>query len=209
MKSKGSNVARISSYGGPKDAKRITIEALTDEEHDNLIAMMAGVKWVTQHVGRLVGADALKKPPDPIEDEAMLPFWREHQHQQLPLVRVKEMCSAEAIFSPRFYLEAVCGYDYSKENYTQECKKLEAYGFIQMRSRRGPDGKYWELWHLPGVWHANGALRDVIDRLEKDKGEPLTVRDKKAVDAIRDFLCRNTRFGSLEVSIQCACMTIE
>jgi hypothetical protein len=33
-------------------------------------------------------------------------------------------------------------------------------GFILLRSPRGPDGKFWEIWYTPGPWHLKQGLHN-------------------------------------------------
>lgn len=52
----------------------------------------------------------------------------------------------------------MCGYGYTKDRYKVEVGKLESWGFECCRSRRGDNGKFWELWFLPYLRAAEGDL---------------------------------------------------
>jgi hypothetical protein len=56
------------------------------------------------------------------------------------------------------YVEHVCGYDYTPENYARAAARLSDLGLSCMRSPRGEDGRYWEHWFLPGLWAGKGQL---------------------------------------------------
>lgn len=64
----------------------------------------------------------------------------------------------ESIHGAAITIQHVCGYDYSDDFYRENAKKLESYGFICCRSNRGSEGRFWEIWFLPGLWMAEGDL---------------------------------------------------
>jgi hypothetical protein len=94
-------------------------------------------------------------------------------------------------------IEHLCAYDYSPENYRHQAEILESFGFDCLRSRRGPDGRYMEMWHLSGMWSAKGRLKGTL--------HGITDPAKQADEAI-SFLCKNVVFGSLDISWQRAAM---
>ena len=82
---------------------------------------------------------------------------------------------------PSIYVQHIAGY---RDDYRKSADLMESVGFECLRSRRGKDGKYWEVWYLPGMWFAKGQLKG-----------------KKTEDMI-EFLCRKIVPGSFEVDGQ-------
>lgn len=201
--------SRMTSQQGPNS---IEIKGLTREEMDQLLSAIRGLSWFKVEDGRLKVSPCHLPLPDPVHDELMLPFWRQFAHHQLQgefLEKVFEDMSDDVIYMPHFTIQSLCGYDYTSENYVREAEKLTNYGFIQLRSKRGEDGGYWEHWHLPGVWCAKGDLKEVVDGITakaKSWEDPSGKRkDKECFKAVLEFLRRNASFGTLDVSIQRLC----
>ncbi len=198
------------SFG--QGSNSIEITGLTQEEADQLLSAIQGLSWFKVEEGRLKTSSCHLPLPDPTQDEQMLPFWRQFSHHQLQsefLEKVFEEMSDDVIYMPHFTIQSLCGYDYTPENYMKESEKLTSYGFIQMRSRRGEDGGYCELWYLPGVWCAKGELKEVVDGITskaKTWEDPHGKRkDKECFRAVLEFLRRKASFGTLDVSIQRMC----
>ena len=194
----------VLSCGGGK----ITITGLTSEEIERIRAsMLGGHHWVCRDdQGHLSHIPSFESLPNPYVDEEMLPFWQpssEDSPVQMELFHPtvgfdtkihNQDCS--------FYIEHLCGYHYSAENYRMQAERLTSYGFICMRSPRDAvSGQYWEQWYLPGLWKARGALRERVD--ERARAHP-RLRAEMAVG----FLCRNVQFGSMNVSVQRAAMAM-
>lgn len=205
--------SRTTSLSGTNS---IEIKGLTIEEMDQLVAAIRGLSWFKVEGGRLKVVPCHLPLPDPVHDEQMLPFWRRLEHHQPQcefFARVFEDMSDDAIYSPHFIIQHLCGYDYTPENYVREAEKLASYGFTQLRSKRGEDGGYWELWYLPGVWSAKGDLKEVVDGITvkaKTWEDPSGKRkDKECFKAVLEFLRRNASFGTLDVSIQKLCQVID
>ena len=55
------------------------------------------------------------------------------------------------------YIQHPQGYD-GDNRYRETTKKLEEAGFIRLRSEKDKEGKYWEIWYLPGPWAARGRI---------------------------------------------------
>lgn len=110
-------------------------------------------------------------------------------------------------WSPHFdlaHLGAGAGDCDPRVAYEREARKIESWGFFCMRSRRGPDGRYWEIWRLQGYWDAKGELEAFIKYM--DRSNPTS---EIKVRAVIDWLCRNVRFGTLDVSNQRAALTFD
>jgi len=185
----------LSSYG----AGEVRITNLLNEEVDAVQKMLLGLHYVTIEDGRLKSQDTRIPLPDPIEDKEMLPFWRKQPWVDGVQQKIMEFekCSMTHTF-PSITIQHLCGYGYSDENYKRQAEKLESYGFEQLRSKRGEDGKYYELWYLGSLILAEGALKDFLESAGK-RGQI-----KKAVD----FLCRTVSFGTLDISVQRAAMQV-
>ncbi|MEK7611909.1 MAG: hypothetical protein AAB407_01035 [Patescibacteria group bacterium] len=190
---------RLLGYGPDE----VRIGDLLEQEVDLVQGMVNGHQWITVQDGRIQSTPTREELPCPTEDENMLPFWRRHQesdesHRMEQLTFVDDL---QGIYSPSFSIQHLCGYYYTREKYEQEAVKLESYGFQCLRSRRDVSGRYWEIWYLPSLFSsAQGELKETIKGLKEEKAQ--TAR------AIQ-FLCRNISFGTLDVSIQRAAMTMD
>lgn len=177
---------------------RIGISGLNRAEVQSLESMALGHHWcIVTPDGRLRSQSRWEPLPAPAEDETMMPFWQPTipGPTQLEFREVPTPIGADA----GLIIEHVCGYRYTPENYRAETAKLEEFGFECLRSRRGPDGRYWEQWHLSGSWSATGRLKEAL----------VGIKDlREQVDEMIRFLCRNVQFGSLSVSWQRAAMVI-
>lgn len=138
--------------------------------------------------------------PGPTEDEEMLPFWCRREPGPGP---VQTQLFETENFKHRYpsvIIQHLCGYGYTSERYKACAQQLESYGFECLRSRRGNDGKFWEIWMLLGPWSAKGELGEAVKRNNKKKDE---------LEVVIKFLCKNVSFGSLDIMIQKAAMVIE
>lgn len=201
---------RISSYGGSKNS--ITFEGLTNDEFEILKgALTNGNFWISGRNGRLVTLPTSAGFPDPVMDLEMQPFWRKPTQEEIEKLSQQILFNDEEQLngnsSPSIFISSLCGYDYTPENYEHEATQLVSYGFQVMRSQRGLDGKYWEVWYLPGAWAAKGGLKNHLDT-EKHKSKDKLGGDEETKTAI-DFLKRNCKFGSLDVSVQRLAMVLE
>lgn len=54
---------------------------------------------------------------------------------------------------------------YSGESvYEERAEKLTEAGFVRLRSEKGDDDKYWEVWYLPYLSHAKGPCKDMKEQ---------------------------------------------
>lgn len=203
----------IGSRSSGHGSNSIEIKGLTHDESEQLLSAIRGFSWFKVEEGRLVTNPCHIPLPDPVNDEKMLPFWRQFSNVQAQgefLEKIFEDMSDDVIYQPHFTIQSLCGYNYTPENYAYESNKLLGYGFIQTRSKRSEDGGYWELWYLPGIWCAKGNLKEVVDTITnkaKTWEDPLGKRkDKECFKAVLEFLRHNVSFGTLDVSIQRLCM---
>lgn len=195
-KTKPKEAVRISSTSTEGD---LTFRNLTEAEQEIFKGMTYNHYWVTIVEGRLVMVRRREEVPGPAEDEEMHPFWQRPVpgSKQLQLFDVK---MSEPEF-PRIIIQYLCGYGYTPEKYKYQVQLLESYGFECLRSRRGDDALFTEMWVLPGLWAAKGNLEEAL------KGFDLT--SKKAMKAATDFLCQNASFGTLDVAFQRAAMVLD
>ncbi len=182
---------------GSEGRDSVSLKNLTNDEVEKIEGMTNGHYWLTITDGRLEVVQRRDDLPSPVEDAEMLPFWRRATSQvhQLELFGVKlEKYSMTSII-----IQHLCGYCYSPENYTLQAQKLESYGFVCMRSRRGNDARFHEIWFLPSQYHAKNDLKESFAHIEDDK---------KKIKRMVEFLCCNVLFGTLDLSQQRAAMPI-
>jgi hypothetical protein len=196
------------SVGGSE----IAINGLTADELEQFQGALNGTQWITVRGGRLVALSVYDGLPDPVEDPLMHPIWRRPSdeeittHQQLFLFDEDRFSDHS---SPSIQISSVCGYNYSPENYEREAEKLLLYGFEMLRSQRGTDGRYWEVFILHSAWAAKGDLLDHLNHLKHQTmhdGQKGTPTSKQQTDAMIEFLCREVQFGRLDVVVQRAAM---
>ena len=193
---------RISAMGGDQGGGHsVTISGLTCEEKERLEGMMQGMWWVSCSGGNLRFSSALEELPPPARDESMMPFWRRFNSEgcgvQMEFAHFGQLRERS---SPSIEIQHLCGYNFTPEGYAEQAALLESYGFECLRSRRGEDGKFWEVWRLCGLWGAKGKLKDALSRLTDEK---------KKLDAAVSFLCSNASFGALDLTVQQCALQLE
>ena len=182
----------------------ITFGHLDEQDKPALVGMMAGINWVTgdKDEGGFKTLSVFETPPTPLEDPIISPFWpasgnKTSTQGEMPL-------KIEKYASYGFTIQSLCGYNYTPERYKKVAGDLESWGFDCLRSRRGADGRYWEMWVLSGTWAAKGDLKEAIDKVGRSWED-----SKPAMKAVIQFLCANSSFGTLDVHHQVAAMTID
>lgn len=211
----------------PSGDSSITLSG-TKEEMDAIRSAVNGANWLrVNDAGMAETVARHHKLPDPIDDPKIPPTWAikpvpplgqctkadldrardDNASTPRPPMNVgPELNASEGWHSPAIYIHHVGVGTREPNGYQRNAKRLTDYGFECMRSRRGADGRYWELWFLPYLIHAKGTLREKIDTLEKAnqmEGWTKTVRE------VVDHLCNNINFGSLEVAIQRAALSYD
>lgn len=78
------------------------------------------------------------------------------------------------------YVHHITGYA-GQEYYKGRADLLESAGFVCLRSEKGKDGKYWEVWYLPGAYAAEGPIKD------------------KTPEEIKSWVLNEVRPGNLEI----------
>lgn len=191
---------------------QVTISNMTSEEAELLVGMIRGKHWLSIDNGRLSTVARFNPLPGPVDDIDMMPFWRRFM---LPLdgrlqVNTFDPESMKNISEGSIVIQSLCGYNYSEENYKRQAGKLISWGFECLRSRRKPDGGYWEIWYLPGPWAAKGELEDAIKKAEVEAKARGELRDsKRSTRATLTFLRKNVEFGTLDITAQRLCMVID
>jgi hypothetical protein len=180
----------------------VTIGYLLPEEQDALAAMTLGASWCRIKDGRVEQRATYEELPPPENDPYIPPSWYATMELPrrwlvMPVPSIDDEPNPEH-HSPSIIVQHLCGYNNTP--YKVEALKLQAFGFECLRSRRGPEGKFWEMWYLPYLDAAKGSLRDAIKSKDKTAA--------KIIAAV-DHLCGHVSFGSLNVSYQRACMVID
>lgn len=192
---------RISSTkSAPDRGCEIRIENMDVKELHAVEAAVNGTAWIrTNSKGRLLRRPAFKALPE-ATDKDMEPFWRRPQAIQTNLA-LDDFEPLPNHCYPSISIQHLCGYDYSEENYRINAKNLKEWGFECLRSQRDEDGRYHEVWFMPGLFYAKGDLKTEIEGAGNEV--------KEQVRAAVSFLCRNASFGTLDVCVQRAAMVID
>ena len=183
---------------------RFELVGLTLEEIELMEGMLLGYNRVMVNKdGRLESVHSLKPVPEPYDDEDVMPYWSKLEAGQGVQMEMESFRfgSLEHHF-PSIFIQRLCGYGFSPDSYRYNAELLERFGFVCLRSRRGPDGKFWELWFLPGVWAAKDELAEEMAKVGKK-----TEAEKTKIAL--DFLASRVAFGTLDVSVQRMAMSIE
>ena len=194
-----SREVRLSSYG----AGGASITGLTVQEVELIEGAMHGHQWVTVKDGRLQNRATYKPLPGPADDVEMMPFWNRHDLGKAPIQRQFFFNTKRSQHeSAHITITSLCGYNWTPEAYVYEAEKLERFGFVCLRSRRGASGRYHEMWVLYGLYAAKGELQQaIVNSCVKDSRLKLS----EAVS----FLRRNASFGTLDVSVQRLAMVMD
>lgn len=191
---------RLKSWGGSS----ASIGGLDSKEMEQFEGAMHGHYWITvSQLGRLRAIPTYKELPPPHEDTMMQPFWRPAIPEVETQMELFEFGPVHPYNIPSITIQHLCGYRYTAENYKSEAERLLTWGFECLRSRRREDGQYYELWLLPSLSFAKAELKAELDTVKEGEGK-LHLQLEKAVN----FLCRKSSFGTLDVSVQRAAMTL-
>jgi hypothetical protein len=190
----------ITSWGGNG---QMTISGICKEDQERVTASFkAGAYWLRVKDKMLEIKPSWEPLPDPVKDPKMFPFWREPAEGEVKTQTKLFEIEKEGLDyhnSPSISIQHLCGFKYTDKGYKFNAEQLESYGFECMRSRRGLDGKYWEIWFLPGLWAAKGELKEIVGH---EKG-------KKTLEKALEFITRHVQFGSLDISVQRLAMVLE
>ncbi len=205
------------------DSGSITISG-TRDEIDQVRAMLTGASRLVMTDEGPQSIPVYLPVPDAVEDPMIPPKWaikmppvgkatladlaRAEGAVKPPMKVREDLQPNEGWHMPAFIVKHLVAYNSAVTTYKAEARKLYFWGFECLRSRRGADGKFWELWYLPGTFAAKGELADVVKKAEQQtKDEP--ARWLAVSRAVIDFLCKNCHFGCADVTVQRAAMVIE
>lgn len=193
-----------SVYAAMTSEKRVDIGGLVDGEREAIEGALNGHYWITVRDGRIQKIPARETPLSEV-DEGMLPFWRAFDQKQEGLqLKLVEFEPIKEGYSPAIFIQSLCGYNYTPATYRHDAAVLEEYGFICMRSRRSEDGRYWEIWYLPGLWAAKGRLKEALGAERASEKKKL----ERAFDFFHSRKCQVT-FGTLDVTVQRMAMEMD
>lgn len=152
-----------SSGSKPKDGTgSITFEGNLEEIENIENALTTGTYWIRKDDEDNIIFVSAYKPPAKLEDHDINPYFKKGTIRRLTkgLLKKDDTSSDQ---SCSFFVQHLGGYgDYYSKNISQ----MENAGFECLRSRRGKDGKYWEIWYLPGLWAGKGPLEKVKTKRE-------------------------------------------
>jgi hypothetical protein len=167
----------------------------TKEEIDIIRAMLLGKHWVSKQGDKITTVDLYKALPSPEDDPMIPPKWQT-EFGSLPdrfapelQEQIPEREKGGSYKSYSFYLKFLL-------HPKRDIPIIQDWGFECMRSRRGEDGKFWEVWYLPGDWASKGTLKKFVDMLPKDSDW------EKRTELICHWIAKNVTFGSLDVVVQ-------
>ena len=179
----------------------VTIDGLTQREVDALrhaFSAKCSLVGVNQD-GRLDVHDRHEPLPEPQDDPPMYQFWSGTADRFLTdspkPPKTFDFSSIDAYSSPAIVIQHLCGYNYTPNNYKAQCQLLQSYGFACLRSRRGQDGQFWEIWYLPGLWSATGDLAFHMSTGKHDN-------DSRKLQRAVEFLRSHASFGTLDICCQ-------
>ena len=187
------------------DQGEVTIGGLISEEMESIEAFTLGSCWIrVSEDGRIERRERFAELPGPIEDPYILPKWvslvdwtKEAPFLCNPTPPLPDEPKPQYA-CPAIIVKYLGGYN--KTPYESEARRLQSYGFECLRSRRGNDGHFWEIWYLPGDYHARGRLKDAMT---------LKCESAEQISTAINFLCRNVSFGTLDICYQRAAMVID
>ena len=197
---KNNDHIRVSSvnFGG----EGVGFSGLQKGEAEVMEAFVLGTCWIrTTKEGRLESKPRFEELPAPGKDPKLPPSWL--PPEDLPPFLIAPVAPLPEEPDPKGHVPSLIvqhllGYNAGK--YEVEALKLQAYGFECLRSRRGRNGKMWELWFLPSLSLAQGPLEDALHG---------AVETTEQIRVAVNFLCDNVSFGTLDVAYQRAAMVME
>lgn len=200
MDDKDKRVPRITVRGNGK----FYIDDVPEEQWPAVeAALMGGSAWMRMGDGVIETRPAFIKPPDPVQDDEMLPYWRhaspaEKARYQPTMLDIEPLPFG---FGASIIISHLCAFWYTPESYKAQAETLMSFGFVPMRSPRAENGTYYEIWFLLGLWASKGDLRDQFTQTELYAyGDLRAVLDK----ALR-YIASRVSFGTLDVCVQRMC----
>lgn len=152
-----------------------------------------GSKWIRFVDDQLEVCDAFIPPEEP---DPMIPPKRYHAKGNFIRFDIDEdrfQASKDGHHFPSFFLTGVGA---GAKDLDEARGQVQCAGFEYMRSRRGEDNKFWEVWYLPGLYQADNKFKEALDEV------PQSAKLETAIT----WIINNLRFGSLEVTVQRAAL---
>lgn len=164
------------THNGEKSS--ITIEG-TKEETQILARSLVGTTWFSVHEGKAVGESCFRPLPRKKPD----PLLFQHFTEGDVYLRVVHQKKTENDCA--YFVQHIAGYE--PDSYEKKSESMQAAGFDVLRSKRGKDGLYWEIWYLPGSWAFDPVvLRDLSSKyFEKKDDTGLCLSDHQDVIEVR------------------------
>ena len=155
---------RIPGDRNDKDEASIEFEGTRGEIDALDNALSTGQLWVRKdEAGNLIFAPSFKKPELGTDYDVEPYFTKGKKIARLARGLLKKDETDRSDCS--VFAQHICGYG---GNYEERARRLENAGFSCLRSRRGKDGKYWEIWYLPGLWAYEGPTAKKKKKTKKD-----------------------------------------
>ena len=193
------NCVRIASTSLSDNDCEIGFRNLTRCEIDQFKQFALGQVYLkVNDTGRLESLPYYQTLPSPCEDKKMSPFWRPINLEGVQLELFEAYSAKRKDLKnhyPSIVIQHLCAYNYSEEFYKREAGALESYGFECLRSRRGNDGEFSEMWVLFDLIFAKGDLKALLEKY-KDKNT------EEKVCYVSNFLANHVSFGTLDVTVQ-------
>ena len=147
--------------------REITLKGASEDVKRLAGALLYGMKWVRLTAsGELETSDVYDKAPAPTYDPEMQNIWRFDPHA-VGAAQMRLFYDDPEMQDPKnkwsrdhraIYLQGISGYS-GKDEYVRRATLLTEAGFSCLRSRRGDDGKYWEIWYLPDPCCGRGPIK--------------------------------------------------
>lgn len=138
----------------------VTIESDIDDFIDTVESCLLGYKWIKADNNGGLQTHPAHEVPETTEDPEIQEFWlgaNEVQGQKEFVYKQHIVENDLKDYQDSLFVQGLGGYA-GKEKYKRNVATLTRWGFIQMRSKRGKGGRYWEIWYLPGAWSAQDEL---------------------------------------------------
>jgi len=152
----------------------ITIEADDETSAAHVMAALTTRQWIRMSNGGIQIADAQEEPKASdhnrlINGSVVSCFPIPDGKTAAPIQ--KAACDSDKEkYMPSCYVQHI-GAGIRDGDYGRVYNLMISVGFNLLRSPKGPDGKHWEIWYLPGLWSLTGQLKDISK--DKDAKEKL------------------------------------
>lgn len=166
-------ISEKSTINGDEKKSCLEIEG-TKEEIEVLKSAMLGVTWVRANGRNKIVEHKYHKdmPPPRTPDPMLWDIWGPQTQRGEYIQNVHPKRGNRKRFYPNVYVQHIGGFGGTKQ-YERNFEILTESGFSCLRSRRGKDGQYWEIWLLSDAIFADGPLKEyLIERKGKKKKDP-------------------------------------